>query len=225
VDVGCGPGYASVDLAEIVGPKGQVLAYERSHRFLESLQARAAGLGLANIVATERDVADEPLGEAVADAAWCRWVLSFVADPARAVAHIARALKPGGVAIFHEYAAYDAWRTMPPSTEVDRFRALVIQSWRESGGEPDAALHLPAWLASAGMEVVEARPHCEIVGPEHFTWQWPRAFMGVNAYRLHELGYIGRNEAESMAGALDNLPQGSWMMTPVVAEIIARKPD
>ena len=190
IDVGCGPGYASVDLAEIVGPEGRVLAFERSRRFLESLARRAERLGLANLTAQERDVSEEGLGDRVADAAWCRWVLSFVADPARTVANVARALKPGGVALFHEYADYAAWRTMPPSAEVDRFLDLVIRSWRDSGGEPDAALHLPAWIAAAGMEVVEARPMVEIVGRGDFMWRWPRAFMGVNAQRLHALGYI-----------------------------------
>src|SRR3954467_438634 len=35
VDVGAGPGYATVDFAEIVGPRGAVLAVERSARFLK----------------------------------------------------------------------------------------------------------------------------------------------------------------------------------------------
>ena len=48
IDVGCGPGYASLDLAEIVGPDGRVLALERSARFLDVLVSRAARLGLAN---------------------------------------------------------------------------------------------------------------------------------------------------------------------------------
>jgi SAM-dependent methyltransferase len=223
-DIGCGPGHASVDLAEIVGAEGRVLAFERSRRFLDSLDARAKQAGLGNIEAVESDVSEEPLGEGVADAAWCRWVLCFVADPARTVAHVARALKPGGVAIFHEYADYGAWRTMPPSAELDRFRTLVMKSWRDNGGEPDAAAHLPTWLAAAGMEIVEARPLVEIVGRGDFTWEWPRAFMGVNAHRLHELGYIEAEEAERLAGAIDALPEGTLMITPIVAEVIARKP-
>src|SRR5215210_1193588 len=58
VDVGAGPGFASADLAEIVGPAGQVLALERSRRFLDALDARARRLGLANIEAREQDVAE-----------------------------------------------------------------------------------------------------------------------------------------------------------------------
>src|SRR5262245_19554339 len=39
LDVGCGPGYAALDLAEIVGAQGRVLALDRSRRFLDALDA------------------------------------------------------------------------------------------------------------------------------------------------------------------------------------------
>ena len=122
IDVGCGPGYASVDLAEIVGPAGKVVAVERSQRFLQSLAARVERHRLSNVEAIEADVTGDGFGEAFADAAWCRWVLSFLPEPQRAIANISRALKPGGMAVFHEYADYGAWQMMPPNPEVDRFR-------------------------------------------------------------------------------------------------------
>jgi SAM-dependent methyltransferase len=224
LDVGAGPGFATTDIAEIVGPGGKVIALERSRRFLDVLQARSKQLQLSNIEALEWDVSARPFGEAIADSAWCRWVLSFVENPEAAVRHVATALKPGGAAIFHEYADYGAWRTMPPLPAVERFRTLVMQSWRDSGGEPDIALRLPDLLAAAGLELVEARPLIEIVSRNDFAWQWPAAFMAVNAKRLHELGYAGAEEAEGFARALDEAPEGTLMITPLVAEIIARKP-
>ena len=224
IDVGAGPGWASADLAEMVGPEGRVVALERSPDFLAALEARTARLGHLNVEARAHDVAKEPFGEEIADAAWCRWVLSFVAAPERTVGHIGRAMKPGGVAVFHEYADYDAWRTMPPDPDLERFRTLVVQSWRDAGGEPDAALFLPRWLEAAGLELVALRPLIEIVGPEDFTWRWPAAFIAVNARRLAGLGYCGADEAERLAGALDRLPAGTRMITPLVAEVIARKP-
>jgi SAM-dependent methyltransferase len=223
LDVGAGPGFATIDLAEIVGPTGRVTAFERSRRFLCALKERAAQLGLTNIEAHEHDVAQAPLGTNVADGAWCRWVLSFVADPAATVRYIAQALAPGGVAIFHEYAGYGAWQMMPPNPDVDRFRALVMQSWRDSGGEPDIALQLPNLLRAAGMEVVEARPLIQIVRRSDFAWAWPAAFMAVNAARLHELGYATAQEAARFARALDGCPDDALMVTPLVAEIIARR--
>ena len=222
IDVGAGPGYASLDLAGIVAPSGSVLALERSPDFTAHLRTAAAGAGAANVVVREQDVS-EGFGEAVADASWCRWVLSFVADPQATVRHIARALKPGGTALFHEYADYGAWRMMPPSPDQERFRSLVMKSWRDAGGEPDIALHLPGWLEAEGLEIVAMQPHIEMIGRDDFTWQWPAAFMAVNAERLHQLGHCDAAEAAAFASALDRAPPHARMITPLVAEIIARK--
>jgi SAM-dependent methyltransferase len=223
LDVGAGPGFAAADLAEIVGAHGRVVALERSRRFLDALEARAARLGLANIEAREHDVSEAGFGEGDADAAWCRWVLSFVADPQATVRHIAAALKPGGVAIFHEYADYGAWRTLPPDPDLERFRTLVMQSWRDAGGEPDVGLGLPGWLEAERLEIVEMRPLLHVVRKGDFIWEWPAAFMASGAARLGELGYVEPEEAKRLATALDRLPEGSWMATPLVLEVIARK--
>ena len=220
VDVGAGPGWASADLAEILGPEGRVIALERSESFLATLRAR----GLANVEARSQDVADAAFGDAFADAAWCRWVLSFVEAPVRTVANLARALKPGGVAIFHEYADYGAWRMMPLDAEQERFRTLVMQSWRDAGGEPDVALRLPEWLEAAGLEIIEMRPLIDIVARGDLAWQWPAAFMAVGARRLAALGYVSDEEAERLATVLDRAQPNARMVTPLVAEVIARKP-
>lgn len=223
VDVGAGPGFAATDLAEIVGPGGRILALERSRRFLDALEDRARRLCLANIEAREQDVCESGFGTGFADASWCRWLLSFVADPRRTIGHVAAALKPGGRAIFHEYADYGAWRTLPPDPDLERFRALVVRSWCDSGGEPDIGLHLPAWLTEAGLEIVEMRPLVHVVRKGDFLWQWPASFMASGAGRLAELGYVEAEEAARLATTLDRLPEGSWMTTPLVLEVIARK--
>ena len=49
IDAGAGPGWASLDLAEIVGPDGRVNAIERSARFIDVLEARAEQRGLDNV--------------------------------------------------------------------------------------------------------------------------------------------------------------------------------
>src|SRR3954469_12686681 len=120
IDVGAGPGFVTADLASLVGPAGKVIALERSAHFVDKLRSR----GLTNVEVREHDVS-QPFAITGADASWCRWLLSFVPDPATTVRHIAAALKPGGVALFHEYAAYETWRMMPPHPLHERFRSLV----------------------------------------------------------------------------------------------------
>ena len=218
IDVGAGPGFAAADLAELVGPSAKVVALERAPHFLDTIRSR----GLGNIEVREQDVS-EPFGLAGADASWCRWALSFVSDPAATVRHIAAALKAGGTAVFHEYVAYETWRMMPPHPLHERFRSLVEKSWRDSGGEPDVALWMPQWLADAGFEIVATRVLADIITPARDKWEWPRSFMATGSQRLHELGYVEADEAEAMARLLDDPPPGAHMLTPLVAEIIARK--
>src|ERR1700757_368546 len=56
VDVGAGPGYAAIDLAEMVGPSGEVVAIERSARFVEVLKERCRARGLTNLNIHELDL-------------------------------------------------------------------------------------------------------------------------------------------------------------------------
>ena len=218
VDVGAGPGFVTAELSGLVGPSGKVIALERAAQFLAEMRARA----LPNVEVREQDVS-EPFGIKSADASWCRWLLSFVSDAAAVVRNIADALRPGGLAIFHEYAAYETWRMMPPSPEHERFRTLVEQSWRDSGGEPDVALWLPQWLDAAGFDIVDTRTYADIITPGTPKWEWPRSFMETGARRLHELGYIGEDEARMFGDLLDDPDPAAHMLTPLVAEVIARK--
>jgi SAM-dependent methyltransferase len=225
VDVGAGPGHAALDLAEIVGCRGRVIAVERSHRFLVALEALARQRGLANITALETDIVDAAFGERIADAAWCRWVLSFVRDPHAVVGHLARALKPGGVAVFHEYLDYRTWRLAPRSPAFERFVAEVVDSVLSGGGFMDSALALPQSLDDQGMEIVALKPIVDVVAPSDPIWRWPAGFAGAFLDRLTTGGQLKAAEADAVrhalaAGAAD--PR-TLMITPTVLEIIARK--
>jgi ubiquinone/menaquinone biosynthesis C-methylase UbiE len=69
IDVGAGPGYAALDLAEIVGAAGRVVALERSRRFLDVIAERARVRGLAQLTPVEADVVTDAFGVTGADAA------------------------------------------------------------------------------------------------------------------------------------------------------------
>ena len=103
LDVGAGPGYATVDLAEIVGPSGRVVAVERSGNFVEAIKNSARKGGLSNVEVHELDLMNDDLPGGPYDFAWCRWVLCFVSDPELVVKKIANVLRRRGRAIFHEY--------------------------------------------------------------------------------------------------------------------------
>ena len=226
IDLGCGPGFASLDLAKIVGPAGQVKAYERSERFLSYLAAKSQEQGIDNIerIAVDFDCDEFPVG--TADAVWCRWVLSFVSKPEALVESLSKAIRPGGVAIFHEYLNYATWQLLPGQAAFNRFVEAVMSSWRTGGGDPDIGLRLPSMLHHSGFEVIHASPIIDVVSPSDFTWRWPEAFLKTNAKRLVELGELNTSAADAASAEFDAvkaMPAGR-MVTPMVLEVIVRRP-
>lgn len=225
VDVGSGPGYASLDLAEIVGPQGSVIAVERSARFLDALRQRAERDAIANIAMLEADITETPIGERIADAAWCRWVFSWLTNPERGVANIARAMKPSGVAIFHEYLDYGAWGLVPRSQAFSEFVQAICLSVAKTGAHIDSALTLPRQLENAGFDIVSLKPIIDVVDPQNYVWHWPTAFARGFAPKLVDDGLISAERAEQALNALTEAETGAGtrMITPVVLEIVARR--
>jgi SAM-dependent methyltransferase len=223
IDVGCGPGYASKDLAEMVGPHGRVVAIDKSARFLDVLRGGAAARTGGELLTHCVDLEAGEFPEVNADRVWCRWVLSFVKNPNEVLARMAAALRPGGAIVMHEYFDYSTWRTMPPCPEVDRFVSAVMTSWRASGGEPDIALGLPRGLERLGMELARVRPMVEVTQPGEALWAWLREFIRLGRQRLVELGFVSAAEAESIwrEFARWEAEPGARMVTPAVLEIVA----
>src|SRR5713101_4525670 len=56
LDVGAGPGYATIDLAEIVGPTGEVIALERSSKFANAIKEAIRARSLRNVKVHELDL-------------------------------------------------------------------------------------------------------------------------------------------------------------------------
>src|SRR5438876_9980087 len=77
LDVGCGPGFATFDLAQRVGPRGKIVAVDISKRFLAHLESQTAARGLDNIVTALGSVENLPVPERRFDGAYARWVLCF----------------------------------------------------------------------------------------------------------------------------------------------------
>jgi SAM-dependent methyltransferase len=225
MDIGCGPGYAAIDLAEIVGRSGEVLAIERSERFLKIAQARCAGLGLTNVRFHQADLMEDSLGENGLDATWCRWVACFVSDPQKLVQKVAATLRRGGVAIFHEYIDYKTWRFAPRKPGHESFVEQVIATWRANGGEPDIGALLPSLLKAAGLRVIDIRPRVLTISPNDYAWLWPASFIESGLSRLIELGRVTREWADSVRKefAESEGDPTTICITPLFAEIIARK--
>jgi SAM-dependent methyltransferase len=225
LDIGAGPGYATVDIAEIVGASGKVTALERSHNFVRAIEAACHARSLANVKIHEVDLMTDNLPQGDYDFAWCRWVVSFVNDPPLMIRKLARVMPRGSRSIFHEYGHYETWRFLPRLPMQERFREHVIATWRESGGEPDGAVRLPELLGASGFVIRSARPHVFCLRPHDYMWQWPATFIETYLPRLIDMGRIDQEFAEAVRADVASAEKNpnALMITPVVLEIIAEK--
>jgi SAM-dependent methyltransferase len=223
IDLGCGPGYAALDLAEIVGVEGRVIAIDRSRRFLDALEAAARVRGLEQIQTFELDLGTSELPRVEADGIWSRWVYAFVPEPRRLLDRAARVLRPGGVMVIHEYSDYRSWRLSPRSPEFESFVAEVMASWRDTSGEPDVGLDLPRWLGELGFELRSLTPLQDAARPTDHVWQWPTAFVASGIRRMVDLGRLSEDQAGAVTAAykkFESTPH-AFQLTPTVLEIIA----
>jgi ubiquinone/menaquinone biosynthesis C-methylase UbiE len=107
-DLGCGPGFFTLPLAEMVGDDGRVIAVDLQQAMLDRLRDRAVRAGLLERIRLHRCAA-ESLGLAgdVADGdtaglaghvdfALAFWMVHEVPDASRLLAEVREALRPGG---------------------------------------------------------------------------------------------------------------------------------
>lgn len=225
LDLGCGPGFTTRDLARLVGRGGSVIAVDVSERFLARLRAWPPEPGAGPIEARVGDVRDLDLGEASIDGAHARWVMSYFPDPERAVAAVARALRPGGALALQEYVAYGSMGVSPPIRLMPRVVSAIEESWRARGGDPDVALSLVPALSSHGLRVERTDPVARIARPGTLLWQWPDTFFRNYLPVLVDRGLLHEDERREFERdwRARSADPDSLFVAPMVLDVVARK--
>lgn len=154
LDVGCGPGTITADLAARVAP-GTVTAVEVTDQALALARAEAAARSQANIEFVACDVHALGFPDDTFDVVHAHQVLQHVADPVQALREMRRVCKPGGIVAARDsdYAAF-AWYPLLPA--LDEWMDLYQRVARTNGGEPDAGRRMLAWARQAGLTDVTA---------------------------------------------------------------------
>ena len=102
LDIGCGPGFTSLDLSRLVGNSGKVIALDLSHRFIKHLNRRIRARGLTNIKAKVANVEKLTLRKGSCDGAFVRWVLCFTRDPKAVIRGTVNALRKNGTFVLFD---------------------------------------------------------------------------------------------------------------------------
>jgi len=116
IDIGCGCGDTSLDIARIVGKAGAVIGVDVSTPMLDVARARAALADCVHLVFREGDASEAEL-PADTDLLFSRFGVMFFSQPTRALSHLRASLRAGGRSVFVCWRAPrdNAWAMVPLS--------------------------------------------------------------------------------------------------------------
>ena len=152
IDIGCGPGTITVDLAARVEP-GSVTAVELTDAALDLARVEARRRGATNISFVAADVHRLDFPDDTFDVVHAHQVLQHVADPVQALREMRRVCAPGGIVAARD-ADYAGFVWFPELPELDLWRDLYERAHRANGGEPNAGRRLLSWALAAGFDQV-----------------------------------------------------------------------
>jgi ubiquinone/menaquinone biosynthesis C-methylase UbiE len=140
-DVGCGPGYFTIPMAELIGPTGRVFAVDSDPRSIQAVKAKSSTRGLQNIIETHTASAADMkyIPDGSIDFVFANGLLCCMTDHEAAVAEIKRILKPNGLAYLSVTKAFrrgdaravqkEEWNQMLASFSVKERGEGLMNRW------------------------------------------------------------------------------------------------
>ena len=99
IDVGCGCGGTSIEIARIIGETGAVLGIDVSQPMLEIARSHGASANLPQLAFSTGDASEVDLPRNT-DLLYSRFGVMFFGQPSKAFAHLRTSLRPGGRCVF-----------------------------------------------------------------------------------------------------------------------------
>jgi SAM-dependent methyltransferase len=230
LDVGCGPGFTSLELADLVTPTGEVVAFDESAVFLEHIghQARVRKLPQVRVCRGNAERLTESLGtDRIFDGVYMRWLLCWLSNPEACIAGAARLTKPGARLVVHDYFN---WRIMGTSTRSAPLQKIVeaaLASFAERGGDIDIAGKLLELLDRQGFTVRQFDVHQRVVrgGGLDATMAWVQSWWRTYTPKLVARGLLTESQMRDAFLALDQLEQdpNQFFVCPPVFEFVAER--
>ncbi len=153
LDLACGPGIISCELARMV-EGGTVLGVDLSPALLEEAKQAAASENVTNVRFQQGDVYDLDLAANSFDFVYARFLFQHLEQVEKAMQSVLRVLKPGGVLAIMDVD--DDWLTLHP--EPDTFRSFTQRAAKAQaarGGDRFIGRKLGAYLADSGYTEVK----------------------------------------------------------------------
>ncbi|MEY2848482.1 MAG: hypothetical protein RI885_1147 [Actinomycetota bacterium] len=228
LDVGCGPGTITLDLAERVVP-GRVVGMDAGSDVLVGARTLAHDRGLAHVEFVVGDAYALDFADDSFDIVHAHQVLQHVSDPVAVLQEMARVARPGGLVAARD-VDYAAAVWYPASEGLDRWMQLYQAVHRVNGGEPDAGRRLRRWALAAGLDEVtsSASIWCFASAEDRDWWggAWAvRSLESDFATSALESGLATRADLEHISAAwLDWAASDDGVLMMSHGEVLGRVP-
>ena len=195
LDVGCGGGDVTLDIACVVAPDGSAVGTDIDETKLELAALEARERGVRNIEYRKGD-ANGSLGTAEFDLVYARFLLTHLSDPAACVERMRDALKPGGLLVVEDID-FTGHFSYPQSAALQRYVQLYTDAVRARGGDPNIGPRLPVLLTDPGLR----RIGMNVVQPAGLEGEVKL----VNPITLQNIAEAVRNEGLATSAELDKV--------------------
>ncbi len=224
LDLGCGPGFCTKELAYIAGSKGNVVGVDLSQGYIDYLDT-VKELHQLNITTMCTDFDNMELAPNSIDGMYCRWALAWIPNPKEILEKVLKALKPGGKMVIQEYYDWSTHQTKPNLPGLDKAIKACLKSFEEYKGDINIGNQVGGILSELGMEVTSQRPLAKMATPNDMTWNWPRSFYMTYFPRLVEMGYLTEEQKEQAYQDMSTLEKNplTTLFCPFMIEVIAEK--
>ena len=119
LDVGCGGGDVTVELARRVGPAGKAVGVDLDETILDLARQESDAVGIDNLEFHAIDIRDDDV-DAEFDVVYARFLLTHLSDPGAAIAALRGHVRPGGI-LAVEDIDFGGLFNWPESDAVTRF--------------------------------------------------------------------------------------------------------
>ena len=221
LDLGCGPGFCSVDLAYLVGREGKVIAVDKSQSYIDFLTQSIAQHDLP-IVTQCADFMEMKLQANSLDGVFSRWALAWVSDVGALLEKITGALKPGAAFVAHEYYDWSTFQTEPYAPNLSTGIKAVLKSFKSLDSEIDIGRELPGLFYAHGLEVISIRPMTKLATAESLSWHWPKSFLNIFLPKTVDMGLLSEKVCKAALKELEELEyhDGATILCPQMVEVI-----
>jgi ubiquinone/menaquinone biosynthesis C-methylase UbiE len=227
LDVGCGPGNITADLAGRLGA-GSVVGVDLSEEIIETARSQYVGVEHPNLSFEVANVYQLDYAEQSFDVVYAHQVLQHLSQPVEALTEMKRVLKPGGRLAVRD-GDYGSFAWAPSDPALSRWMDLYHQITRANHAEADAGRHLKSWVRAAGFDdLVVTSSNWIYQSEEERSWWgglWAdRVRHSEFARQGVEYGLTSREELEEIARAFIRWSESADGMFLIVnVEVLATR--